>query len=207
MVRCVFYRFSEISASLQTVIYNDRMFVNEAFLFALPKWKCYKCGEVYDQESPPDMCTKCNAQVSFWIDWTEAKSPLDEPVSKFMNRELVTIGINNSAWDAAKLMRDKKIGSVFITQNDQPVGIVTERDMLNKIVAEDLPAAHVLLRKIMSSPLVTVSEDTPVRKAIQLMQDRGFRRLLVTGREGRATGMITQFDLAAVALKSSEESI
>jgi CBS domain-containing protein len=120
-----------------------------------------------------------------------------------MERELVTIGINKSAWDAAKLMRDRGVGSVFVTQDDEPVGIVTERDMLYKIVAEDLPAAHVLLRKIMSSPLVSVSEDTPVRKAIQIMQDKGFRRLLVT-REGKATGMITQYDLAAVALKSTE---
>jgi CBS domain-containing protein len=170
----------------------------------LPKWKCYRCGEVYDQDSPPETCAKCNAQVSFWIDWTEARSPLDEPVAKFMQRELVTIGMNNSAWDAAKLMRDRKVGSVFVTQNDQPVGIVTERDMLNKVVAEDLPAAHVLLRKIMSAPLVAVSEETPVRNAIRLMQEKGFRRLLVTTREGRATGMITEFELAAVALKTGE---
>ncbi len=167
----------------------------------MPKWKCYRCGEIYDQEVPPDICTNCNADVSFWIDWTEAKSPSDEPVSKFMEKELVTIGLNNSAWDAARLMRDRKTGSVFVTQDDQPVGIVTERDVLYKIVAEDLPAAHVLLRKIMSSPLITVETDTPVRDAIELMQKRGFRRLLVTDR-GKAVGIITEFGLASAALGS-----
>ncbi|MDA4130652.1 MAG: CBS domain-containing protein [Thaumarchaeota archaeon] len=143
---------------------------------------------------PPEICTRCNARVSFWIDWTDAKSPLEEPVGKFTSRELLTIDINSSAWDAARLMRDKKTGSVFVTQEGQPVGIVTERDMLYKIVAEDLPAAHVMLRKIMSSPLVSVSEDTPVKDAIELMQEKGFRRLLIT-RNGKAIGMVNQYDL------------
>lgn len=113
-----------------------------------------------------------------------------------MSRELVTIDINSSAWDAARLMREKKTGSVFVTQGSKPVGIVTERDMLYKVVADDLPAAHVLLRKIMSSPLVTVNEDTSVKRAVELMQKHNFRRLLIT-REGVAVGMVNEYDLFA----------
>ena len=160
----------------------------------MPKWKCYRCGEIYDAEVPPEICSTCNAHVSFWIDWTDAKTPMDDPVGKFASHELLMIDINSSAWDAARLMREKKTGSVFVAQEGQPVGIVTERDMLYKIVAEDLPAAHVLLRKIMSSPLVSVEESTPVRKAMELMQERGFRRLLIT-RMGKAIGMVNQYDL------------
>ena len=167
----------------------------------MPKWKCYRCGEVYDQELPPDSCTTCNANVSFWIDWTDAKSPLDDPVSKYMSRDILTIDINSSAWDAARLMREKKTGSVFVTQGGKPVGIVTERDMLYKIVADDLPAAHVLLRKIMSSPLVTVDEDTPVKKAVEVMEKHNFRRLLIT-QDGKMVGMVNEYDLfSAEALK------
>lgn len=143
---------------------------------------------------PPDSCTACNANVSFWIDWTDAKSPLDDPVGKYMSRDLLTIDINSSAWDAARLMREKKTGSVFVTQGGKPVGIVTERDMLYKIVADDLPAAHVLLRKIMSSPLVSVDESTSLKKAIELMQKHNFRRLLIT-RNGDAVGMVNGYDL------------
>ncbi len=110
--------------------------------------------------------------------------------------------INNSAWDAAKLMRDRGVGSVFVTQNGEPVGIVTERDMLYKVVAEDLPVGHVLLRKIMSSPLVIVSEDTTVSKALEMMTKGGFRRLLVA-KNGKAAGIITQYGLAPLALKST----
>ncbi|MHB1909543.1 MAG: CBS domain-containing protein [Nitrososphaerales archaeon] len=166
----------------------------------MAKWKCYRCGEVYEQESPPDTCKNCNAQVSFWIDWTEASDPLDDSVSKYMNRELVTIDINNSSWEAARLMRDYKVGSVIVTQNNNPVGIVTERDVLYKIVAEDLPAAHVLLRKVMSSPLVSIDQGEPARKAMDTMRTKGFRRLLVTG-SGKPVGIVTQDDLVAKAVR------
>jgi CBS domain-containing protein len=165
----------------------------------LAKWKCYRCGEIYEQDTPPDICTKCNANVSFWIDWTEAKTPLDEPVGKYTHQEVMTIDINESAWSAAKLMREKKAGSVFVSQSGNPVGIVTERDMLNKIVAEDLPAAHVLLRKIMSSPLVSVDVESSVRSAMELMRNKGFRRLLVTS-NGKPIGVVTQQDLVEKAL-------
>jgi CBS domain-containing protein len=171
----------------------------------LPKWKCYRCGAVYDQEDPPDTCASCNAEVSFWIDWTEAKSPLDDPVGKYMRVEMITIDINQSAWDAAKLMREKNEGMVIITQGGRPVGIVTERDMLNKVVADDLPAAHVLLRKIMSSPLVTVTLDTPTKKAIGIMRERGFRRLLVT-KDGEAAGMVTLHDLATQTVLTEQRA-
>lgn len=165
----------------------------------MAKWKCYRCGEVYEQEAPPDICKNCNAQVSFWIDWTDAKTPLDDPVSKYMSQELVTIDINNNVWQAAKLMKEYKVGSVFVTQNDNPVGILTERDVLYKIVAEDLPSAHVLLRKVMSSPLVSIDGDSAARKAIELMRDKGFRRLLVTNK-GKPSGLVTQDDLVSKAL-------
>jgi CBS domain-containing protein len=125
---------------------------------------------------------------------------LDDPVSKYMSRELVTIDINNSVWQAAKLMKDYKVGSVFVTQNDNPVGILTERDVLYKIVAEDLPSAHVLLRKVMSSPLVSIDENSPARKAMELMRDKGFRRLLVTDK-GKPSGLLTQDALVSRALR------
>ena len=165
----------------------------------LAKWKCYRCGEVYEQDTPPDICKSCNAQVSFWIDWTEAKTPLDDPISKYMNGELVTMDINKSVWEAARLMKESKVGSVFVTQNGAPVGILTERDVLYKIVAEDLPSAHVLLRKVMSSPLVSIDEKTPARKAIEIMRDKGFRRLLVTN-NGKPSGLVTQDDLVSKAI-------
>ena len=118
---------------------------------------------------------------------------------------MIPIDINKSAWDAARLMRDKNAGMVIITQEGRPVGIVTERDVLNKIVADDLPAAHVLLRKIMSSPLVSVTQDTPTKKAIEIMRDRGFRRLLVT-MDGKAVGVVTLTDLASRAFLEGRKS-
>ncbi len=139
--------------------------------------------------------------MSFWIDWTDARTPLDDAVSKFMSEKLVTIDGNQSAWEAARIMKEARVGSVFVTQDSKPVGIVTERDVLYKIVAEDLPAAHVLLRKIMSSPLVSIEKSTTAREAIQIMRDKGFRRLLVVS-DGSPAGVITQEDLIEKALSN-----
>jgi CBS domain-containing protein len=139
--------------------------------------------------------------VSFWIDWTEAKSPLDDAAGKYMNRELSTIDINKSVLDAGRLMKERNLGEVLVSQNGVPVGILTERDILNKVVAEDLPTGHVLVRKVMSSPLVSIEEDTPTRKAIEIMEEKGFRRLLVT-RKGKPIGMITLQQLLKPVLSS-----
>ena len=127
---------------------------------------------------------------------------MDEPVGNYLEGELLTMDGNSSVWDAAKLMKESHAGSVFVTQNDVPVGIVTERDVLYKVVAEDLPVSHVLLRKIMSSPLVSISREEPVSKAFELMEKGGFRRLLVTS-NGKAIGSVTQYGLASATLKST----
>jgi CBS domain-containing protein len=167
----------------------------------LSKWKCYRCGYVTEAETPPDVCPECSAPVSFWIDWSEAITPLDEPVSKYMRRELFTIDLNRSAWDAARMMKEKKVGSLVVTNDGRAVGIVTERDMLYKVVAEDLPAAHVLLRKVMSSPIVSVTTDTPIREAIEIMNSKNFRRLLVTDK-GEPVGLISMRSIFTDALKA-----
>jgi CBS domain-containing protein len=119
-----------------------------------------------------------------------------------MSDKLVTIDGDESALEAARLMKEGRIGSVFVTQDSKPVGIVTERDVLYKIVAEDLPAAHVLLRKIMSSPLVSIENSTSAREAIEIMRQRGFRRLLVVT-NGSPAGVITQEDLVTKAFSGA----
>jgi isocitrate dehydrogenase len=71
------------------------------------------------------------------------------------------------------------------------MGILTERDVLNKVAAEDLPASRILVRKIMSSPLITVSADTPLTEAVQLMAKHHIRTLFVTD-GGKAMGLLNQ---------------
>lgn len=117
-----------------------------------------------------------------------------------MRTDFPTVDADENAWAAAKLMKERNTGSLIVTVNGEPRGIVTERDMLFKIVAADLPPAHIQVRKIMSSPLITVDADTPIRKALEIMTDRHIRHLLVTEKE-KTVGLITQRAMIGESVK------
>lgn len=112
-------------------------------------------------------------------------------VNNYVKTDILKIEANESAWDAAVEMREKKAGSIVVTVNGSPTGIVTERDILYKIAAEDLPASKVLLKKIMSSPIISVPYDTAINDALTLMAKHHIRHLLVT-RDGKPIGMLSQ---------------
>jgi len=94
--------------------------------------------------------------------------------------------------DAARAMREKAVSSVLVSRaiDTQPVGIVTERDVLYRVVAEHKGPFKTILRDVMSSPLVTIDESAPVKDAVVLMRKNGFRRVPVT-KEGKIVGMLT----------------
>ena len=104
---------------------------------------------------------------------------LDAPVSAFMRRTLYFCDPEDTCDKAAELMKEHNVGSVFVAKNGLPIGIVTERDMLRKLLAERLNPAEVRLKEIMSSPVVSVGPDAKVREALEIMAHSGFRRLLV----------------------------
>jgi CBS domain-containing protein len=152
----------------------------------LGKWECYKCGYVSDSEDPPEECPNCHYSVTFWIEHVE-----DRPstVKDFMRTSLLKLDVNESAWEAAKLMKENDAGSVLVTVGGVVEGIVTERDILYKIAAEDLPASKVLLKKIMTGPIVATTSDTAVTEAMKLMAKHHIRRLVVM-ENGRPVGML-----------------
>jgi len=117
-----------------------------------------------------------------------------------MRTNFPMIDANENVWTAARIMKEKNIGSLIVTINGEPKGIVTERDMLYKIVAEDLPPAHIQVHKIMSSPLISVDIETPIRKALEIMTDRHIRHLLVMA-EGRTVGLVTQRSMIGETVK------
>lgn len=94
--------------------------------------------------------------------------------------------------EAVKIMREKDVSSVFVSRKGEkmPVGIVTERDVLYRVVAANMGPFKVTLKDVMSSPLVTVGENATVRDAVTLMRSKGIRRLPVM-RGGEMAGVIT----------------
>jgi signal-transduction protein with cAMP-binding, CBS, and nucleotidyltransferase domain len=99
------------------------------------------------------------------------------------------VDANSSVLEAARAMRVKGVGNCIVSVNGAPVGIVTERDMLNRIAAEDLLSSSVSIRKIMTSPMISVGADAPLSEAIKLMAKHHIRTLFVTD-NGKPMGLL-----------------
>ena len=96
--------------------------------------------------------------------------------------------------EAVKLMVDKKIGSVLVKDGDEFVGIMTERDILSRVVAEQRDYNETAVEEVMSSPLVTIPSTASLGQATDVMTLNGVRRLVV--REGEEViGVVSQRDL------------
>lgn len=154
----------------------------------MTKWECYRCSYLFEGESTPEECPNCHYSLTFWVEHVDEKP---STVRNFVKTDPLTIDANESAYDAAREMREHGLGNVLITVKGTPVGIVTERDILNKVAAEDLPASKVLVRKIMSSPLITINADTLLPEAIRLMAEHHIRTLFVTD-NGKPMGLLNQ---------------
>ncbi len=116
---------------------------------------------------------------------------LDAPVEKFMRRSLYFCDPEDTVDKAAKIMKEPHVGSVFVAKNGKPLGIVTERDMLFKVIGEGRNPSEIKVKEIMTSPVVTIDAKAKIREALELMAHHGFRRLLVVDKE-KPVGIIAQ---------------
>jgi len=104
----------------------------------------------------------------------------------------VIVYADDAVRDAAKLMRDKQVGSVLVAEKEGvPVGILTEWDLLTRVLASDRDVDRTRVREVMSKPLLKVDSDTRTQDALRIMINRGLRRLAVT-EDGVVIGTITQ---------------
>jgi CBS domain-containing protein len=123
-------------------------------------------------------------------------------VSEIMpQKAVVTVDINDnpSALDVAKLMARHRIGSVVVIEgnnNKKPVGMVTERDIIKKVSAENKSADQVAVRHIMSSPLVTVKSIDSIDTAAETIAENKVKRLVVLEQDGSMVGILSVSDIA-----------
>ncbi len=108
-----------------------------------------------------------------------------------VEKDFISVSEDVNAFEAAKLMRERKHGFVVIASGEgKPIGIVTEWDYISKIAAEGKDPANVKLKEVMSVNLVTVDADWGIEQVSQFMAERGIRRVLVL-RDGKVIGVIT----------------
>jgi CBS domain-containing protein len=119
---------------------------------------------------------------------------LDLPAGTIARRDLITVDEDSSVFEAAQTMVEKARGSILVTRAGEPVGILTERDILRKVVAKKKDAAKTQVKEVMTSPPITIDANEPLRVAIDLMVRKGLRRMLVT-EKGRIVGIFTVRDI------------
>ena len=116
-------------------------------------------------------------------------------VRDIMTKCVVTIDANGTALEAAKLMAEKGISSLIVLNNQNPVGIITERDFVKKICIKELQVSHVKVNEIMSKIRTFADPETPIEVAVQRMVNHKIRRLPIM-ENGKVVGIITVTDLA-----------
>jgi CBS domain-containing protein len=116
-------------------------------------------------------------------------------VRDIMTKNIVMIDHDKTALEAAKIMTEKGISSLFVVKDNHPIGIVTERDFIKKICARELSITQVKMSDIMSKILTTADPNTPIEVAIQRMVNHKIRRLPIMERD-KLVGIITVTDLA-----------
>lgn len=111
-----------------------------------------------------------------------------------MVREVVTLDENVSVKEAADIMSQQGINSVIATEKGRAIGIVTERDILKRIVSEDKNSKKTKIKDIMSSPLVVIAPSTDLEEAARLMFDKKIKNLPVIDKN-RLIGLVSLTDI------------
>jgi len=115
-------------------------------------------------------------------------------VRDIMQKNVIAIQEDKSALDAAKLISEKDISFLVIVKDGKPIGVITERDFVRKIAAQDKLASLIPLSEIMSYKFRWVEPSTKIEDAVQKMLNHNIRRLIVLEDE-KLVGVITQTDL------------
>lgn len=118
-------------------------------------------------------------------------------VKNYMTKEINTIDLNTTITEVANVMMadENAEGYVIVLEKGKPVGIVTERDIVNKIVAQNMGPTKTNVSDIMSTPLVTIDPDEDLRTTSHLMQKNNVRKVTVI-RNGIIYGVITAKDIS-----------
>jgi len=114
-------------------------------------------------------------------------------VKEIMSNSVVSVDSSVTATDAAKMMEDTGVGAVVVLEKNTPIGIVTDRDFAIKITAHSYPI-DTPVRRIMSSPLISIDPASDLWSASDLMSTRNVRKLPVID-DDKVVGMITSSDL------------
>jgi CBS domain-containing protein len=125
----------------------------------------------------------------------------EETVARLMDIRVRTLDLNASARECARKMAKESADCVVLVEGEKPLGVLTERDLVIKILSDGLDPDKVLARDIMSTALITIAPGASMSDAARLMSEHKIRRLLVVDGRGSLVGIASADDLAKVLAK------
>jgi CBS domain-containing protein len=123
-------------------------------------------------------------------------------INKIMSQNPVCLDAGASVLEAARAMRDQHIGDVIVTRDGRVFGILTDRDIVVRCLAQDKDMRQCTCGEVCSTDVVTISRDAPIEQAVTLMRERAVRRLVVVDGE-QPVGIVSLGDLAKERDRSS----
>jgi|YelNatPaOPRAMG01_1025707.scaffolds.fasta_scaffold08182_7 CBS domain-containing protein len=121
-----------------------------------------------------------------------------------MTKNVVKSDKDSTIYDLARLMDQNRIGCIVIAEDDKPIGIVTERDIITKCLAKEMNPREVKAKDIMSSPVITIEPDAEMLEAAKVMVSRMIRRLPVV-ENNKLVGIITTSDMIRESSKGKRK--
>jgi CBS domain-containing protein len=121
--------------------------------------------------------------------------------------DLWSVDADEPVLGAIQIMADRHVGALPVTRDGRLVGVVSERDYARKVILLGRSSAETPVWQIMSSPVVTVDPDAPVRRCMEIMTERRIRHLPVVEAGGAMIGMISIGDLVRAVMEEQEELI
>ncbi|MCO8277602.1 CBS domain-containing protein [Actinoplanes sp. TRM 88003] len=117
-------------------------------------------------------------------------------VAEVMTRQVVYLPEATMLDEAAQVMRDRGIGDVVVTRGPTMIGVITDRDIVVRAIAENLPPTSTSLGEITSPELIMVEQSATIDEAVRAMRERGVRRLLVCDADRKVVGILSLSDVA-----------
>jgi CBS domain-containing protein len=120
-----------------------------------------------------------------------------------MTKEPRVVRRDTSVQEVVATMNKFDISSVIVVEGKRPVGIITHKDIISKLVQARIPPDAVTAREVMTSPVLTIDEDASIEEAARLMAKKHIKKLIVT-RSNELVGIVTSSDLMREAPKLTE---
>ena len=130
----------------------------------------------------------------------------ESTVADIMDKSVHVVERGVSVRDCARAMAKQKAGYAVVVKSGAAVGIVTERDMVWKVIADNLNPSKVLVGDIMSTPLISISPSASMTEAAKLISEYRVRRLVVIDENSGLVGMVSSYDLARTLAKRESYS-